>query len=44
MHLAFGMAYPETYEKNKKQGNKSALHWDIVKESVLLAAYAISYR
>jgi len=32
IHLAFGMAYPECCVKNKKQQNKSALHWDIVKD------------
>ncbi|MBW2972072.1 aminopeptidase [Candidatus Woesearchaeota archaeon] len=32
IHLALGMAYPECYVKNKAQGNKSALHWDIVKD------------
>ncbi|MFC1723044.1 aminopeptidase [Nanoarchaeota archaeon] len=32
VHLAFGMAYPDTCDKNKKEGNKSALHWDIVKD------------
>ena len=32
IHLAIGMAYPECIEKNKKNGNDSALHWDIVKD------------
>lgn len=32
IHLAFGMAYPECCVKNRKQQNKSALHWDIVKD------------
>ncbi len=32
IHLAFGMAYPECCKKNQKQQNKSALHWDIVKD------------
>jgi aminopeptidase len=32
IHLALGMAYPKCYVKNKAQGNKSALHWDIVKD------------
>jgi aminopeptidase len=32
IHLALGMAYPECYTKNPSQGNKSALHWDIVKD------------
>jgi len=32
IHLALGMAYPECIEKNKKNGNDSALHWDIVKD------------
>jgi len=32
VHLALGMAYPECYPKNPSQGNKSALHWDIVKD------------
>lgn len=32
IHLAIGMAYPENYAKNKKNGNYSALHWDIVKD------------
>jgi aminopeptidase len=32
IHLAIGMAYPECYVKNKKNGNYSALHWDIVKD------------
>ena len=32
IHLAIGMAYPENYAKNPKNGNKSALHWDIVKD------------
>ena len=32
IHLALGMAYPECCQKNKAQGNKSALHWDIVKD------------
>jgi leucyl aminopeptidase (aminopeptidase T) len=26
------MAYPECIDKNKKNGNHSALHWDIVKD------------
>ncbi|MFC1741845.1 aminopeptidase [Nanoarchaeota archaeon] len=32
IHLALGMAYPECCKKNPKQQNKSALHWDIVKD------------
>jgi len=32
VHLALGMAYPECTAKNKKNGNDSALHWDIVKD------------
>ncbi len=32
IHLAIGMAYPECIEKNKQNGNYSALHWDIVKD------------
>ncbi|MBW2965020.1 aminopeptidase [Candidatus Woesearchaeota archaeon] len=32
IHLALGMAYPECCVKNKAQQNKSALHWDIVKD------------
>jgi aminopeptidase len=32
IHLALGMAYPECCKKNKPQQNKSALHWDIVKD------------
>jgi aminopeptidase len=32
IHLALGMAYPECCTKNKAQQNKSALHWDIVKD------------
>ncbi len=32
IHLAIGMAYPENIVKNKKNGNYSALHWDIVKD------------
>jgi aminopeptidase len=32
IHLAFGMAYDECVVKNKANGNKSALHWDIVKD------------
>jgi aminopeptidase len=32
IHLALGMAYPECCTKNKTQQNKSALHWDIVKD------------
>ena len=32
IHLAIGMAYPECIAKNKKNGNDSALHWDIVKD------------
>jgi len=32
IHLAIGMAYPENYVNNKKNGNYSALHWDIVKD------------
>lgn len=32
IHLAIGMAYPECCTKNKTQQNKSALHWDIVKD------------
>ena len=32
IHLAFGMAYPECCVNNTKQQNKSALHWDIVKD------------
>jgi len=32
IHLAFGMSYDECTVKNKAQANKSALHWDIVKD------------
>ncbi|MBR9690497.1 aminopeptidase [Candidatus Woesearchaeota archaeon] len=32
IHLAIGMAYPENIKNNKKNGNDSALHWDIVKD------------
>lgn len=32
IHLALGMAYPECTKNNKKNGNTSALHWDIVKD------------
>ena len=32
IHLALGMAYPECCDWNKKELNKSALHWDIVKD------------
>ncbi len=32
VHLALGMAYPECIKKNRKNGNDSALHWDIVKD------------
>ncbi len=32
IHLALGMAYDECCDWNKKQLNKSALHWDIVKD------------
>lgn len=32
IHLALGMAYPECIVGNKKNGNDSALHWDIVKD------------
>jgi aminopeptidase len=32
VHLAFGMSYDECIVKNKANGNKSALHWDIVKD------------
>lgn len=32
IHLALGCAFPECCEKNKKEMNKSALHWDIVKD------------
>jgi aminopeptidase len=32
IHLALGMAYPECCVRNKSQQNKSALHWDIVKD------------
>ena len=32
IHLAFGMSYDECIVKNKANGNKSALHWDIVKD------------
>jgi aminopeptidase len=32
VHLALGMAYPECCVKNKAQCNRSALHWDIVKD------------
>ncbi len=32
IHLAFGMAYPECCVNNKTQQNKSALHWDMIKD------------
>jgi len=32
IHLALGMSYPECCTKNNSQGNRSALHWDIVKD------------
>ncbi|NQU79043.1 aminopeptidase [Candidatus Woesearchaeota archaeon] len=32
IHLALGMAYPECCVNNRKEQNKSALHWDIVKD------------
>ncbi|MBW2997523.1 aminopeptidase, partial [Candidatus Woesearchaeota archaeon] len=32
IHLALGLSFPECTGKNKKNANKSALHWDIVKD------------